>query len=91
MRQVWDRVHIEAVVLVNSAHLGDIARYAACSQAGLAQSVERQALNLMVGGSSPPVGVLLTSEWKFGNCYYEVLINQTTFLPFSCHIDMDDM
>ena len=26
------------------------------SQAGLAQSVERQALNLMVGGSSPPVG-----------------------------------
>ena len=26
------------------------------SQAGLAQSVERQALNLMVGGSSPTVG-----------------------------------
>ena len=28
-------------------------------QARLAQSVERQALNLVVGGSSPPVGVLL--------------------------------
>ena len=67
MRQVWDRVHIEAVVLVNSAHLGDIARYVACSQAGLAQSVERQALNLMVGGSSPPVGVLLFNFRVGGN------------------------
>ena len=28
-------------------------------QARLAQSVERQALNLVVGGSSPPVGDLL--------------------------------
>ena len=33
----------------NSGVIGD-------EQARLAQSVERQALNLVVGGSSPPVG-----------------------------------
>ena len=32
-------------------------------QARLAQSVERQALNLVVGGSSPPVGDLFFSSW----------------------------
>ena len=32
------------------------------SEAGLAQSVERQALNLMVEGSSPSFGVVLHPE-----------------------------
>ena len=40
-------------------------------QARLAQSVERQALNLVVGGSSPPVGdsfcLLLPHESQFPN------------------------
>ena len=54
--------------------------------AGLAQSVERQALNLMVEGSSPSVGVLtlylsilesifiLETELKTDNCHILTLL-----------------
>ena len=38
--------------------------------ARLAQSVERQALNLVVGGSSPPVGAFFCLFSFFDSCLY---------------------
>ena len=49
-RKKWKRKHISALY----SHI----KYNKI-QARLAQSVERQALNLVVGGSSPPVGAFL--------------------------------
>ena len=48
----------------------------AYKQARLAQSVERQALNLVVGGSSPPVG---DSFFSFG-------IHSFSFFWASCDV-----
>ena len=46
---MWINAKLELLCEGNSGAVG-------VCQARLAQSVERQALNLVVGGSSPPVG-----------------------------------
>ena len=46
------------------------ARKCACPQARLAQSVERKALNLVVVGSSPTVGVFLVNARAFAHAFF---------------------
>ena len=57
-------------------------------QARLAQSVERQALNLVVGGSSPPVGafLFLFSSFIFYSYFFYFFFFFLSFYSFLTHI-----
>ena len=55
-------------------------------QARLAQSVERQALNLVVGGSSPPVGDLLLFLRRFVTLLFSFDIALTPLIQQRVHL-----